>query len=109
MKFLLNFSDGTDLEYWINSHAITVTVPSFKADKNNKVLIDLQMKQLRNNSGSWNVSCGLMDHSGTWNFNGCTANTFSGDDTIYCSCPKTGTVALFLTARAVRVTIVRTF
>ncbi|XP_046822481.1 uncharacterized protein LOC124425738 isoform X2 [Vespa crabro] len=105
--YVKELDDGTDLEYWINSHAITVTVPSFKSDKHNKVVIDLHMKQLRNHSGAWNVSCGLMDYSGTWNLNGCTANTFPGDVTIYCSCSNTGTVALFLTARAVRVVLAK--
>nr|XP_050851737.1 uncharacterized protein LOC127064569 isoform X2 [Vespula vulgaris] len=105
--YVKELDDGTDLEYWINSHAITVTVPSFKSDKHNKILVDLQMKQLRNHSGSWNVSCGLMDYSGSWNLNGCTANTFPGDGMTYCSCPNTGTVALFLTARAVRVVLAK--
>ncbi|XP_015178454.1 PREDICTED: uncharacterized protein LOC107067443 isoform X1 [Polistes dominula] len=103
--YIKEFDNGTELEYRINSHAITVTVASFKSDKNSKIWLDLEMKQLENHSGPWNVSCGLMDHSGSWNLNDCISSTIPDDLTTHCLCPNTGTVALFLTARIVRMVL----
>lgn len=97
------YSDGTDLEFRINSRVITVLVPAFSLNKHNKIWVDLQMRHVQNQSSSWNVTCGVMDNAGTWDLNSCIANTLSRDSTTHCLCPSTGTFAVFLTARAVRV------
>lgn len=96
-------SDGTDLEFRINSRVVTVAVPAFNLDKHNKIWVDLQLKHIENQSSSWNVSCGLMDVIGSWDLNSCIANISPGDATTHCLCPSSGTFAVFLTARAVKV------
>ncbi|XP_034175708.2 uncharacterized protein LOC117602168 isoform X2 [Osmia lignaria lignaria] len=105
--YVKELDDGTDLEFRINSRIITVVVPAFSLDKHNKIWVDLQMKHVQNQSNSWNVSCGLMDDTGTWDLNSCIANTLPGDSTTHCLCPNTGTFAIFLTARAVRVVLAK--
>ncbi|XP_025264739.1 uncharacterized protein LOC105250957 isoform X2 [Camponotus floridanus] len=99
--YVKELDDGTDLEFRINSRVITIAVPSFGADKHNKIWVDLQIRHLQNQTGSWNTSCGLMDNAGSWDLNTCIANTISGDVTTHCLCPTTGTIAVFLTTRAV--------
>jgi len=102
----VNFiSDGTDLEFRINSRVIAVAVPSFGTDKYNKIWIDLQIRHLQNQTSSWNTSCGLIDNTGSWDLDTCIANTVSGDVVTHCLCPTTGTIAVFLTTHAVKVNI----
>lgn len=103
IQILFITSDGTDLEFRINSRLITVAVPTFNLDKHNKIWIDLQLKHIQNQSNSWNLSCGFMDVTGSWDLNSCIANTSPGDAATHCLCPNSGTFAVFLTARAVRV------
>ncbi|XP_076242713.1 uncharacterized protein LOC143184400 [Calliopsis andreniformis] len=105
--YVKELDDGTDLEFRVNSRVITVTVPAFSLDKHNKIWVDLQMKHVQNQSNSWNISCGLMDNTGTWDLNSCIANTLPGDTTTHCLCPNSGTFAVFLTARAVRVVLAK--
>ncbi|XP_050447522.1 uncharacterized protein LOC126849600 isoform X2 [Cataglyphis hispanica] len=100
--YVKELDDGTDLEFRINSRVITVAIPSFDADKHNKVWVDLQIRHLQNQTGSWNTSCGLMDNAGSWDLNTCIANTISGDVTTHCLCPTTGTIAVFSTTRAIK-------
>ncbi|OAD54805.1 Brain-specific angiogenesis inhibitor 1 [Eufriesea mexicana] len=99
--YVKELDDGTDLEFHINSRIITVVIPSFSLDKHNKIWIDLQLKHMQNQSNSWNLSCGLMEVTGSWDLNTCVANTSPGDTTTHCLCPSSGTFAIFLTARAV--------
>ncbi|XP_011255683.1 uncharacterized protein LOC105250957 isoform X3 [Camponotus floridanus] len=106
--YVKELDDGTDLEFRINSRVITIAVPSFGADKHNKIWVDLQIRHLQNQTGSWNTSCGLMDNAGSWDLNTCIANTISGDVTTHCLCPTTGTIAVFLTTRAVKVVLAKT-
>ncbi|XP_072753187.1 uncharacterized protein [Anoplolepis gracilipes] len=106
--YVKELDDGTDLEFRINSRVITVAVPSFGADKHNKIWVDLQIRHLQNQTGSWNMSCGLMDNTGSWDLNTCIANTASGDVTTHCLCPTTGTIAVFSTARAIKVVLAKT-
>lgn len=103
IQILFITSDGTDLEFRINSRLITVAVPTFNLDKHNKIWIDLQLKHIQNQSNLWNLSCGFMDVTGSWDLNSCIANTSPGDAATHCLCPNSGTFAVFLTARAVRV------
>ncbi|XP_076393047.1 uncharacterized protein LOC100882352 isoform X2 [Megachile rotundata] len=105
--YVKELDDGTDLEFRINSRIITVAVPAFNFDKHNKIWVDLQIKHVQNQSNFWNVSCGLMDDMGMWDLNSCIANTLPGDSTTHCLCPNTGTFAVFLTARAVRVVLAK--
>ncbi|XP_066581227.1 uncharacterized protein [Prorops nasuta] len=105
--YLKELDDGTDLEYRINSRVITVATSAFVTDKHNKIWIDLQLRHLRNQSGSWNVSCGLMNDVGSWDLDKCIANTLAIDSTTQCLCPSVGTIAIFLTARAVRVMLAK--
>lgn len=100
---LVVVSDGTDLEFRVNSRVVTVAVPAFSSDKHNKIWVDLQLKHVENQSSSWNVSCGLMDAAGSWDLNSCIANTSPGDAVTHCLCPSAGTFTVFLTARAVKV------
>lgn len=103
IQILFITSDGTDLEFRINSRVITVAVPTFNLDKHNKIWVDLQLKHIQNQSNSWNLSCGFMDVTGSWDLNNCIANTSPSDAATHCLCPNSGTFAVFLTARAVRV------
>ncbi|XP_076756881.1 uncharacterized protein LOC143426987 isoform X2 [Xylocopa sonorina] len=105
--YVKELDDGTDLEFRINSRVIMVAVPSFSLDKYNKIWVDLQLRHVQNQSNSWNVSCGFMDSAGTWDLNSCIANTLPGDASTHCLCPNTGTFAVFLTARAVRVVLAK--
>lgn len=84
-----------------------VAVPAFNPDKHNKIWVDLQMRHIQNQSSFWNVSCGLLDNAGSWDLNSCIVNTVPGDATTHCLCPNTGTFAIFLTARAVRVVLAK--
>lgn len=106
--YVMELDDGTDLEFRINSRVITVAVPSFGADKNNKIWVDLQIRHFQNQTSSWNTSCVLMEIAGSFDFDACITNTVSGDGVTHCLCPTTGTVAVFLTARAVRVVLAKT-
>ncbi|XP_067210955.1 uncharacterized protein [Linepithema humile] len=106
--YVKELDDGTDLEFRINSRVITVAVPSFGTDKYNKIWVDLQIRHLQNQTSSWNISCGLMGNTGSWDLNSCIANTVSGDVTTHCLCPTAGTVAVFLTTRAVKVVLAKT-
>ncbi|EZA62541.1 Brain-specific angiogenesis inhibitor [Ooceraea biroi] len=99
--YIKELDDGTDLEFRLNSRVITVAVPFFSADKHNKIWVDLQIRHLQNQTSSWNMSCGLMDNTGSWDLSSCIANTMSGEVTTHCLCPTAGTVAVFLTTRAV--------
>ncbi|CAK9815543.1 Adhesion G protein-coupled receptor B3 [Anthophora plagiata] len=105
--YVNELDDGTDLEFRINSRLVTVAVPAFSLDKHNKIWVDLQMKHVQNQSNTWNVSCGLLDGTGFWDLNSCIANTLPGDASTHCLCPSTGTFAVFLTARAVRVVLAK--
>ncbi|XP_017878424.1 uncharacterized protein LOC108624011 isoform X2 [Ceratina calcarata] len=105
--YVKELNDGTDLEFRVNSRVITVAVPAFSMDKHNKIWVDLQLKHVQNQSSSWNVSCGLMDDTGTWDLNSCVANTSPGDAATHCQCPTTGSFAVLLTARAVRVVLAK--
>ncbi|XP_061938231.1 uncharacterized protein LOC107995896 isoform X2 [Apis cerana] len=105
--YVKELDDGTDLEFRINSRLITVAVPTFNLDKHNKIWIDLQLKHIQNQSNSWNLSCGFMDVTGSWDLNSCIANTSPGDAATHCLCPNSGTFAVFLTARAVRVVLAK--
>lgn len=82
---------------------IAVEVSSFDADKYNKIWVDLQIRHLQNQTSSWNMSCGLIDTTGSWDLNTCITNTVSDDAMTHCLCPTTGTIAVFLTTRAVKV------
>ncbi|XP_014468540.1 PREDICTED: uncharacterized protein LOC106741243 isoform X3 [Dinoponera quadriceps] len=106
--YVTELDDGTDLEFRINSRVITVAVPSFGVDKYSKIWVDLQIRHLQNQTSGWNTSCGLMDNSGSWDLNSCIANTVFGDATTHCLCPTAGTVAVFLTTRAVKVVLAKT-
>ncbi|XP_071577926.1 uncharacterized protein [Temnothorax nylanderi] len=106
--YVKELDDGTDLEFRINSRAIAIAVPSFGADKYNKIWVDLQIRHLQNQTSSWNTSCGLIDNTGSWDLNTCIANTVSGDVMTHCLCPTTGTIAVFLTTRAVKVVLAKT-
>ncbi|XP_032679024.1 uncharacterized protein LOC116847766 isoform X2 [Odontomachus brunneus] len=99
--YVTELDDGTDLEFRLNSRVISVAVPSFGVDKYSKIWVDLQIRHLQNQTSSWNTSCGLMDNTGSWDLNSCIANTAFGDLTTHCLCPTAGTVAVFLTTRAV--------
>ncbi|XP_076634885.1 uncharacterized protein LOC143348503 isoform X2 [Colletes latitarsis] len=99
--------DGTDLEFRVNSRVITVAVPAFNLDKHNKIWVDLHVKHVQNQSNSWKVSCGLMDNTGAWDLNSCITNVLPGDAMTHCLCPNTGTYAVFLTARALRVILAK--
>ncbi|XP_076291343.1 uncharacterized protein LOC143214329 isoform X1 [Lasioglossum baleicum] len=105
--YVKELDDGTDLEFRINSRVVMVAVPGFSLDKHNKIWVDLQMRHIQNQSSFWNVSCGLLDNAGSWDLNSCIVNTVSGDATTHCLCPNTGTYAIFLTARAVRVMLAK--
>ncbi|XP_011869208.1 PREDICTED: uncharacterized protein LOC105562756 isoform X2 [Vollenhovia emeryi] len=105
--YVKELDDGTDLEFRINSRVIAIAVPSFDADKYNKIWVDLQIRHLRNQTSSWNTSCGLIDNTGSWDLNTCIANTVSGDVMTHCLCPTTGTIAVFLTTRAVKVIVAK--
>nr|XP_033189545.1 uncharacterized protein LOC117156543 isoform X3 [Bombus vancouverensis nearcticus] len=105
--YVKELDDGTDLEFRINSRVVTVAIPAFNLDKHNKIWVDLQLKHIENQSSSWNVSCGLMDVIGSWDLNSCIANISPGDATTHCLCPSSGTFAVFLTARAVRVVLAK--
>lgn len=105
--YVKELDDGTDLEFRINSRVVTVAVPTFNLDKYNKIWVDLQLKHVQNQSNSWNLSCGFMDVTGSWDLNSCIANTSPGDDVTHCVCPNSGTFAVFLTARAVRVVLAK--
>ncbi|KZC14505.1 Brain-specific angiogenesis inhibitor 1 [Dufourea novaeangliae] len=105
--YVKELDDGTDLEFRINSRVIMIAVPAFSLDKHNKIWVDLQMRHIQNQSSSWNMSCGFMDNTGSWDLNSCIANTAPGDVTTHCLCPNTGTFAVFLTARAVRVVLAK--
>ncbi|XP_016770576.1 uncharacterized protein LOC410154 isoform X1 [Apis mellifera] len=105
--YVKELDDGTDLEFRINSRVVTVAVPTFNLDKHNKIWVDLQLKHVQNQSNSWNLSCGFMDVTGSWDLNSCIANTSPGDDVTHCVCPNSGTFAVFLTARAVRVVLAK--
>ena len=63
------------------------------------------MRHLQNLSGSWNVSCGILSNVGTWDFDTCTAALLPDEDATDCLCSTPGTFAVFLTARAARVSI----
>ncbi|XP_053981534.1 uncharacterized protein LOC128877913 isoform X1 [Hylaeus volcanicus] len=99
--------DGTDLEFRINSRVITVAVPAFNLDKHNKIWVDLHVKHVQNQSSSWKVSCGFMGNAGAWDLNSCITNILPGDAATHCLCPNTGTFAVFLTARALRVILAK--
>ncbi|XP_078047344.1 uncharacterized protein LOC144475377 isoform X2 [Augochlora pura] len=105
--YVKELDDGTDLEFRINSRVIVVAVPGFSPDKHNKIWVDLQMRHIQNQSSAWNVSCGLLENAGSWDLNSCIVNTVPGDATTHCLCPNTGTYAIFLTARAVRVVLAK--
>nr|XP_031835747.1 uncharacterized protein LOC116428347 isoform X1 [Nomia melanderi]XP_031835748.1 uncharacterized protein LOC116428347 isoform X1 [Nomia melanderi]XP_031835749.1 uncharacterized protein LOC116428347 isoform X1 [Nomia melanderi] len=107
ITYVKELDDGTDLEFRINSRVIMVAVPAFNPDKHNKIWVDLQMRHIQNQSSFWNVSCGLLDNAGSWDLNSCIVNTVPGDATTHCLCPNTGTFAIFLTARAVRVVLAK--
>ncbi|RLU21866.1 hypothetical protein DMN91_006243 [Ooceraea biroi] len=77
--YIKELDDGTDLEFRLNSRVITVAVPFFSADKHNKIWVDLQIRHLQNQTSSWNMSCGLMDNTGSWDLSSCIANTMSGE------------------------------
>ncbi|KAL0105494.1 hypothetical protein PUN28_016868 [Cardiocondyla obscurior] len=106
--YIKELDDGTDLEFRINSRVITIAVPSFGADKYNKIWIDLQIRHLQNQTSSWNTSCGLIDNTGSWDLNTCVANTVPNDVMTHCLCPTTGTIAVFLTTRAAKVVLAKT-
>ncbi|KYN09639.1 Brain-specific angiogenesis inhibitor 1 [Trachymyrmex cornetzi] len=106
--YIKELDDGTDLEFRINSRMIAVAVPSFGIDKYNKIWVDLQIRHLQNQTNSWNTSCGLIDNTGSWDLDTCIANTVSGDVVTHCLCPTTGTIAVFLTTRAVKVVLAKT-
>ncbi|XP_011168055.1 uncharacterized protein LOC105201654 [Solenopsis invicta] len=106
--YVKELDDGTDLEFRINSRVIAVEVSSFDADKYNKIWVDLQIRHLQNQTSSWNMSCGLIDTTGSWDLNTCITNTVSDDAMTHCLCPTTGTIAVFLTTRAVKVVLAKT-
>lgn len=74
----------------------------FPKDKDN-IWVDLQMRHTSNQTSIWNVSCGSLDNSGTWDLNFCSISPLPEERTVHCVCPSTGTFAVFLTSQAVKV------
>ncbi|XP_063975979.1 uncharacterized protein LOC135161914 isoform X2 [Diachasmimorpha longicaudata] len=107
-KFLPNMyvkelEDGTDLEYRFHSRLVTVALfPGLDDRSDSKIQIELRMRYLQNITGSWNVSCGVEDHSGSWDLNSCSATLIRDESSTQCLCTKPGTFAVFLTARATK-------
>ncbi|XP_012282702.1 uncharacterized protein LOC105700951 [Orussus abietinus] len=105
--FIKELNDGTDLEYRMNSRVVTVASSSWQPSKNDRIRVDLQLHHLQNHTGSWNISCGVTDLSGAWDLNTCISDTVPEEGLTRCTCPCTGTFAVFLTARAIRVVLAK--
>uniref|UniRef100_A0A0C9RMD4 BAI3 protein n=1 Tax=Fopius arisanus TaxID=64838 RepID=A0A0C9RMD4_9HYME len=101
--YVKELEDGTDLEYRFNSRLVTVALsPSLDDRSDSKVQIELRMRYLQNITGSWNVSCGVEDHTGSWDLDSCAATLIRDESSTQCLCTKPGTFAVFLTARATK-------
>ncbi|XP_034934795.1 uncharacterized protein [Chelonus insularis] len=105
--YVKELKDGTDFEYHFYSKIVTVAIFPSNDITNTNTQVELTIHHLQQNrSALWNISCGMEDpFSGNWDLDACITMLLPNQMSTLCTCPSPGTFALFLTARAIRVSL----
>ncbi|KAJ8682851.1 hypothetical protein QAD02_018643 [Eretmocerus hayati] len=129
--YFTELEDGSDLEYRLSSQVVSVStghrVGSYSSSSSSEHVssrfsIELELGggsgSMKNESGAWNASCGILGSDGSWRLDGCSLSNAKAEQSgganlannivpLHCLCSSTGTFAAFVTARAETVLLVK--